>query len=86
MRNNLFCIALLVVVFCFIDCKKNFYDILGVKKTASTADIKKAFRNLALKYHPDKNPDKNAEAKFREIVEGETFIYFFHLKKKPILN
>lgn len=50
---------------------KDYYEILGVKKTDSTATIKKAFRNLALKYHPDKNPDKkNAEEQFRQIAEA----------------
>lgn len=48
----------------------NYYDALGVKKDATKAEIKKAFRNLALKYHPDKNPGKDAEVKFREIAEG----------------
>ena len=63
------CLLLLVVV---VESKasKSYYDILGVKKTDSIAQIKKAFRNLALKYHPDKNPDKSAEEKFREIVKA----------------
>ena len=63
----------LVMLIAFTESKtsKSYYDILGVKKTDSTSTIKKAFRNLAMKYHPDKNPDKkNAEAQFREIVEG----------------
>lgn len=49
---------------------KNYYDLLGVKRTASDKEIKKAFRNLALKYHPDRNKDKDAENKFREIAKG----------------
>ena len=51
--------------------KKDFYDILGVKKSASPEDIRKAFRKLARKYHPDVNPgDKSAEEKFKAISEA----------------
>lgn len=50
---------------------KDYYEILGVPRDASEADIKKAFRQLALKYHPDRNPgDKEAEEKFKEINEA----------------
>jgi molecular chaperone DnaJ len=51
--------------------KKDFYEILGVKKSASTEEIRKAFRKLARKYHPDVNPgDKSAEEKFKAISEA----------------
>src|SRR5215471_11410280 len=51
--------------------KKDYYEILGVKKSASVDDIRKAFRKLARKYHPDVNPgDKAAEEKFKAISEA----------------
>jgi len=50
--------------------KKDYYGALGVKKTASADEIRKAFRKLARKYHPDVNPDKSAEEKFKAISEA----------------
>ena len=50
---------------------KDYYQILGINKKASAAEVKKAYRKLARKYHPDLNPgDKTAEAKFKEIQEA----------------
>ncbi len=51
--------------------KRDFYEILGLTKSASEDEIKKAYRKLAIKYHPDKNPDdKTAEEKFKEAAEA----------------
>jgi molecular chaperone DnaJ len=51
--------------------KRDYYDILGVNKSASADELKKAYRKLAIKYHPDKNPDdKSAEDKFKEAAEA----------------
>lgn len=51
--------------------KRDYYDVLGVGKSADATEIKKAYRKLAMKYHPDKNPgDKEAEEKFKEINEA----------------
>ena len=51
--------------------KKDYYEVLGVEKTASAEEIKKAYRKKAIQYHPDKNPgDKEAEEKFKEAAEA----------------
>src|SRR5438105_15566437 len=51
--------------------KRDYYEVLGLDRNASTDDIKKAYRKLAVKFHPDKNPgDKTAEDKFKEVGEA----------------
>ena len=58
---------------------KNYYDVLGVPRDATEQDIKKAYRKLALKYHPDKNSAEDAEEKFKVCT------YFFP-KSKTLSN
>ena len=52
--------------------KRDYYEVLGVQKTATDEELKKAYRRLAKKYHPDANPDnkEEAEAKFKEVNEA----------------
>src|SRR6187551_458083 len=50
--------------------KRDYYEILEIQKNASKDEIKNTYRKLALKYHPDRNKDKGAEEKFKEISEA----------------
>ena len=49
---------------------RDYYDILGVNKSATAAELKKAYRQKALQFHPDKNKSKDAESKFKEVNEA----------------
>ena len=60
-------IKILLLIFITIVSGKNFYQILGINNSASNKEIKKAYRKLALKYHPDKNKNPNAKEKILEI-------------------
>ena len=62
--------------------KKDYYKILGIDKTASQDEIKKAFRKLSIKYHPDKNQgDKEAEEKFKD-KKGLAQQYLFYWRRE----
>ncbi|NDH41526.1 MAG: molecular chaperone DnaJ, partial [Gammaproteobacteria bacterium] len=51
--------------------KRDYYEVLGVDRSASEQDIKKAYRRIAMKFHPDRNPDDaDADAKFKEATEA----------------
>ena len=56
--------------------KRDYYEVLGVDKTASEDEIKKAYRKIAIKHHPDRNPgDKEAEEKFKEAAEAYNVLH-----------
>src|SRR5829696_3018807 len=63
--------------------KRDYYEILGVERTAGEDEIKKSYRKLAVKYHPDKNPgDKKAEEKFKEANEANEVLGDAEKRKK----
>ncbi|MBD3229909.1 MAG: molecular chaperone DnaJ [Candidatus Lokiarchaeota archaeon] len=64
--------------------KRDYYEILGISKNASTTEIKKAFRKLALKYHPDRNNSPDAEEKFKEV--GEAYEVLSDPEKRQIYD
>lgn len=70
------CVALLLLSLSFqtlpaaAETRRNYYETLHVEPTASASEIKKSFRKLALKFHPDKSKGADAEKRFREAVEG----------------
>ena len=67
--------------------KRDYYEVLGVSKNASDDEIKKAYRKLAVKYHPDKNPgDKEAEAKFKEINKAHDVLSDKQQEYLPTVN
>ncbi|MBI4412402.1 MAG: molecular chaperone DnaJ [Deltaproteobacteria bacterium] len=65
--------------------KKDYYEVLGVRRDSDDAEIKKAYRQMAVKYHPDKNPgDKPAEEKFKEAAEA--YEVLSHPEKRQVYN
>lgn len=70
-------VLVIILALCFVSLvvsTEDYYQLLGVSKDASDKEIKKAFRKLAMKYHPDKNPDKETQQKFAEIANGESIL------------
>ena len=56
--------------------KRDYYEVLGVDRSASSEELKKAYRKVAMKYHPDRNPgDEEAEEKFKEASEALSLIH-----------
>ncbi len=82
-HNILSCLSLVLCLF-LLTCpsriaaeETDYYKLLGISRDASNKEVKKAFRKLAIKYHPDKNPAPSAREEFEKIANGETFVLSF---------
>ncbi len=82
-HNILSCLSL-VLCLLLLTCpsriaakETDYYKLLGISRDASNKEVKKAFRKLAIKYHPDKNPAPSAREEFEKIANGETFVLSF---------
>lgn len=59
--------------------KQDYYEILGISKSASADEVRKAFKKLALEFHPDRNPSSEAQEKFKEITHAyEVRVFVAH--------
>lgn len=65
--------------------KKNYHEVLGVSKDATPEEIKKAYRKLAMQFHPDRNSSSGAEKKFREINEAYAVLTGKEKEPKPVI-
>jgi DnaJ-class molecular chaperone len=75
--SPLMMLMLLLLLVLAVTAGRDFYSILGVQKSASEREIKRAYRKLSLQYHPDKNPgDEQAQQKFMEIGNGKLTLLF----------
>ena len=81
-----FNILLFTFLIIFAECGEDYYKLLGVKRTASKAEIKKAFKKLSLKYHPDKNKDNPKKAKEMFIKIANAYEVLSNDEKRKIYD
>ena len=79
MNSTLIYATVVLLLLSIVSCVKDYYQILEIHKSATDKEIRKAFRNLAIKYHPDKDPDADPSI-FMEIKEGNILISIYDYK------
>jgi DnaJ-related protein SCJ1 len=85
MANKALACLLLAALLPLVLCGADYYEVLGLSRDATASQIKKTYRKLSLKYHPDKDPSEEAKKKYVELTTGMLSLFTFHIPFREIL-